>query len=406
MKLNFNWLAVMKKFNHYFDCNATTPVNEVARAAWLKAITKHWQNPSSLYRGAGQVRNLLEEARLELADFFDLEESAVVFTSGATETNNAVIEYAARVEGVGDAREDRLVVISAVEHPSVREAAVKHFGKQRVRELAVDERGCVRLSELEQLFAEGKVSLVSVMAANNETGVIQPWQEVAELCRQYEVLYHCDAAQWIGKMDLKGLSTCDFVSGSAHKFGGAKGVGFLCLSEAVGSGFSSQVGGPQEGGRRAGTEDFPGVAAMLAALRERQEQWSEQQVGRRLAERTAFERRIIEQLTGIQVVAEDAPRLWNTVMLVLPAAGPKNIKWLIRLDRLGFAVSTGSACSAGKGNPSHVMEAMGLDFDQMSRVLRISGGWQTKGEDWDALADALVEVWEALQGGGRMRRDG
>ncbi len=380
----------------YFDNNATTPVSEVAREAWLRATAEHWQNPSSLYRGAGMTRRLLEEARCELADYFDVEEGSVVFTSGATEANNAVMDHAARVGGDGD-----LVVISAVEHPSVREAAIKSFGYERVRELAVDEMGCVGLSDLQQILAVEQVALVSVMAANNETGVIQPWQQIATLCRKQGVFYHCDAAQWIGKMELQALGECDFVSGSGHKFGGPKGVGFLCLGTTVVEGFQSQVGGPQEGGRRAGTEDYPGVAAMMAALRERQSEWSVESRDLRLQARRAFEKRVGEELAEVALVAQDAERLWNTVMLILPAAGPKNIKWLVRLDRLGFAVSTGSACSAGKGNPSHVMEAMGLDFDQMSRVLRISGGWQTREQDWMALADALGRVWEDLKSGGR-----
>ncbi|MCF6313231.1 MAG: cysteine desulfurase [Verrucomicrobiales bacterium] len=387
----------MTDYAQYFDNNATTPVSVVARDAWLRATAEHWQNPSSLYRGAGMTRRLLEEARGELADYFDEEECSVVFTSGATEANNAVMEYAARVRATGG-----LVVISAVEHPSVREAAIKSFGYDRVRELAVDDRGLVGLSDLQQMLEKEEVALVSVMAANNETGVIQPWRQIAGLCRKQGVLYHCDAAQWIGKMELQDLGGCDFVSGSGHKFGGPKGVGFLCLGATVEEGFRSQVGGPQEGGRRAGTEDYPGVAAMMAALRERQAEWSVERSEQRLQDREAFERLMVESLPGVQVVAQDAGRLWNTVMLILPAAGPKNLKWLIRLDRLGFAVSTGSACSAGKGNPSHVMQAMGLDFDQMSRVLRISGGWETREGDWMALADALGRVWEDLKSGGRM----
>ncbi|MFK5923298.1 MAG: cysteine desulfurase family protein [Verrucomicrobiota bacterium] len=388
----------MADYAHYFDNNATTPVGEVARDVWLRATTEHWQNPSSLYRDAGMTRRLLEQGRCELADYFDVEEGSVVFTSGATEANNAVMDHAARVGAEGS-----LVVISAVEHPSVRESAIKSFGYERVRELAVDDMGCVGLSDLQQILAAEQVALVSVMAANNETGVIQPWQQIAALCRKQGVFYHCDAAQWIGKMELQALGECDFFSGSGHKFGGPKGVGFLCLGAAVVEGFRSQVGGPQEGGLRAGTEDYPGVAAMMAALRERQGELTVESRALRLRARGAFEKRVDKDLPEVGLVAQGAERLWNTVMLILPAAGPKNLKWLIRLDRLGFAVSTGSACSAGKGNPSHVMEAMGLDFDQMSRVLRISGGWQTKEEDWMALADALAEVWEDLQDGGRMR---
>ncbi len=384
--------------SHYFDNNATTSVSGVARDAWLRATTLHWQNPSSLYRAAGMTHRLLEEARDELAELFGLDEPQVVFTSGATEANNAVMEYALRVGGEGS-----LVVISAVEHPSVRESAIKSFGYDRVRELAVDDMGRVCLNELKQILEVEQVALVSVMAANNETGVIQPWQQIVDLCRKQGVLYHCDAAQWIGKMELQDLGRCDFVSGSGHKFGGPKGLGFLILGSESAGDLTSQVGGPQEDGRRAGTEDYPGVAAMMAALRERQDDLDRVSLQRRLSERQAFEQKLMAKLPEIQIVAQDAERLWNTVMLILPESGPTNLKWLIRLDRLGFAVSTGSACSAGKGNPSHVMDAMVLNFDQMSRVLRISGGWQTEELHWDALVDALLEVWGDLKEGRRAR---
>ena len=374
-------------------------MSEAVRQAWLKASAEHWQNPSSLYRDAGAVRRLLEDARIELADLLDVEEDEIVFTSGATEANNAVMEHCSRVGG-----EASNVVISSIEHPSVREAAEKWYGNERLREVSVDQHGRVCLSELENLISGGDVSLVSVMAANNETGVIQPWQEVAGICREQEVAYHCDAAQWIGKKELSGIEGCDFLTGSAHKFGGPKGTGFLRAGGISGKGFKSLVGGPQEEGKRAGTENYPAVAAMMVALKERGADLTEGNSDEHLQDRKAFERRIVTELPEMAIVAADIERLWNTVMLVLPESGPTNLKWLIRLDRLGFAVSTGSACSAGKGNPSHVMESMGLDFEQMGRVLRISGGWQTEGEDWDALADALLEVWDELKSGKRMEK--
>lgn len=381
-------LQTMATFGHYFDCNATTPVSEVARQAWLQASSEHWQNPSSLYRGAGRVARLLEEERNELAELLGVDEEGLVFTSGATEANNAVMEHAAKA---GDGKS--LAVISAIEHPSVREAAEKWFGKDRLREVGVDPQGRVCVDGLEKTLAGGGVAVVSVMAANNETGVIQPWRRVGELCRRQGVAYHCDAAQWIGKEPLQGLGDCDFLTGSAHKFGGPKGMGFLQVAGGMGKGFRSLVGGPQQGGMRAGTEDYPGVVAMMVALKERLGNLSEERSAGHLRRRQAFESRVVAGIPGLEVVAAGADRLWNTVMLILPLSGPTNVKWLVRLDRLGFAVSTGSACSAGKGNPSHVMGAMGLGFDQMGRVLRISGGWDTGDKHWDALADALLEVW-------------
>ena len=244
-------------------------------------------------------------------------------------------------------------------------------------------------------------SLLSVMAANNETGAIQPWQAIAEKCRELDVWYHCDAAQWIGKDDTKLLGRCDFVTGCAHKFGGPKGVGLLLLPEKevmanrCAGAFTSLLGGPQENRRRAGTENLPGIAAMVTAWREREEQLAEAGFISRLAEaRDEFEIEL-----DFEVVGDNGDQMWNTTMVIVPAHS--NLKWLTRLSRRGFSISTGSACSAGKGNPSHVMEAMGLNHDQMGRVLRISGGWETTREDWQALAAAMAEVWQELESGER-----
>jgi len=226
-----------------------------------------------------------------------------------------------------------------------------------------------------------------VMAANNETGVLQPWREVAELCRNYSVPFHSDAAQWIGKLPAGELGGCDFLTGSGHKFSGGKGVGFMVVPEGLDD-FQGFMGGPQEDGRRAGTENLPAVMAMVAALTEREDSLLEDVAATQGARRDDFEHRISG--LGVKLIGASGPRLWNTSMFVLPHT--KNLKWLTRLSQLGFSVSTGSACSAGKGNPSRVMSAMGLDFEEMGRVMRISGGWETTADDWAALAAAILEV--------------
>lgn len=378
--------------NGYFDHNATSPMTAAAREEWLRVETSHWHNPSSLYREAGIAKRLLEDLREEVADRLGSDEpERVVFTSGATEANNAVMRFAAR-QGRGRA------VISPIEHPSVGESALAEFSD--VGELRLADDGAVGANEL----PDGEVALVSVMAANNETGGIQPWREIALRCAEMGAWYHCDAAQWIGKLDSRSLGSCDFVSGCAHKFGGPKGVGFLLLPEEVATGdglrFSSLSGGPQENRHRAGTENLPAIAAMLAAWRERDELVSgDGFVDRRGEDRDQFESDLCARIEGCEIVAKNSERLWNTSMLIVPAHS--NLKWLTRLSRRGFSISTGSACSAGKGNPSHVMEAMGLDHDQMGRVLRISGGWETTTEDWRALASAMVEVGEELDSGER-----
>lgn len=369
----------MSELSRYFDVNATTPMSEVARSAWLDATERFWHNPSSLYREAGMAKQELEVCREEVADQLGIDEpERVIFTSGATEANNAIIRYLAAT------RQGELLV-SAIEHPCVEAPVQAVFGEDRSTEVAVDPAtGFIDMESVEAALKAGGVAAVSVMAANNETGTLQPWPELAVLCREYEVPFHSDAAQWIGKLPAGELGACDYLTGSAHKFGGGKGAGFVVIPEEA-EDFHVAIGGPQEGGKRAGTENLPAIAAMVAALLEKDDE--------ALSATSSKGRDVFEsemKSMGMTVVGEKGPRLWNTSMLVLPHT--KNLKWLTRLSQRGFSVSTGSACSAGRGNPSRVMAAMGLDFDEMSRVMRFSGGWETSVDDWGALAAAVKEV--------------
>ena len=380
--------------NGYFDHNATSPMTEAAREEWLRVETSHWHNPSSLYREAGMAKRMLGDLREEVADQLGCEHpERVVFTSGATEANNAVMRFVAK-------QRSGAILASAVEHPSVMDSATQVFS-EKLEWPMVD--GVINGGAI----PGDRPALISVMAANNETGVVQPWREIALGFGGREVWYHCDAAQWIGKLDAGGLGQCDFVTGCAHKFGGPKGVGFLLLPESVAAGtdsvdFVSLKGGPQENRHRAGTENLAGIAAMMTAWRERNDLVANEAFVRaRSAERDQFESEVRERIAGSEIVGGNSQRLWNTSMLIVPAHS--NLKWLTRLSRRGFCISTGSACSAGKGNPSHVMEAMGLDHDQMGRVLRISGGWETSPDDWRAMAAALIEVWGELESGERPR---
>ena len=373
--------------NGYFDHNATTPLFEEASEAVLQAMHRDWQNPSSLYHEAGNVRRRLEEAREELAEELGTDEpSRIVFTSGATESNNAVIDHVSRVSP------ERPVVISAVEHPCVVASAHRSF-REKVLTLPVSPTGGLELDPLSDWIAQKQPSVVSVMAANNETGILHPWKDLAELCRENGIGFHCDAAQWLGKLPSEDLAACDWITGSAHKFGGPKGIGFLIVPEKLGELHGLQVGGPQEKGRRAGTENYPAIAGMVAALRVANQGISNE--SGREQHRDSFEEKIQSLIPGTQIIGADVARLWNTSMIIVPEF--RNLKWLTRLSHLGFQISTGSACSSGKDNPSHVMAAMGIDYDEMGRVLRLSSGWSTSGADWDALADALVEVWQSLQ---------
>ncbi len=370
----------------YFDFNATTPLSAVAREAWLKACDDAWANPSSPYREGARVRLRLDAARARIAEFLGTKPENIIFTSGSTEGANAVISHWARMLPPG-----AHIGVSPTEHPSVLAPAQQRF-KNRIIWIGVAVDGTTELQHLETLAQTRSVLAVAVMASNNETGVIQPWQKIAALCRAAGIPYLCDATQWMGKLPAAGLAAADWVIGSAHKFGGPKGVGFLKVADHSES-FRALLGGAQERGYRGGTENFPGVAAMTAAL-------AEAELSRvmleteRLGWRQRFERDIAVALPGTSIVAAKAERLWNTVSLLMPSS--PNHRWVAKLDKRGFQVSTGSACATGKEGPSHVLTALGVRGEEAKRVLRISAGWATTEADWQGLIQALVEVSREL----------
>src|SRR3989475_9379697 len=247
----------------YFDHNATTPMLPEARQAWLDASEKFIGNPSSPHRVGSRADAAITEARQRLAEFLGCDPLDIVWTSGATEANNTVLHHFARALPL-----DTEVWVSAIEHPCVM-ASTKHYFPKRHRLIPVTRGGSVDLNWLTEEIAHARPGLVAIMAANNETGVLQPWREALAICKQWAVPFFCDAAQWIGKLPADGLGECDFVSGAAHKFGGPKGVGFL-KCPAKGRVEPLLRGGPQEEGRRAGTENVAGILSMLAALEARQ----------------------------------------------------------------------------------------------------------------------------------------
>lgn len=367
----------------YFDHNATTPLAPSARAAWLRASDEAWQNPSSPYRNAARVRVLLEQRREELAQLLGCAADRIVFNSGATEGANAVLTHWAKTL----ARE-RKVAVNPTEHPCVGEAARRALAPGQLAWLELDANGVVRLEPLAALLAGGEVDGVSVMAANNESGVVQPWREISALCRKHRVAFHCDASQWAGKLPASGLGAAGWVSATAHKFGGPKGVGFLVLPEQA-EGFRSQQGGEQEHGHRAGTEDLPGAAAMVAALVEAETTQVLFET-ERLRWRDAFVAQVRAALPGVRLVGAGAERLWNTVAFIMPFA--ENLRWVTKLDRRGFQASTGSACATGKAGPSPVLAALGFTADEARRAIRISAGWETTQAEWRGLAEAFAEV--------------
>ncbi|MCX6937189.1 MAG: aminotransferase class V-fold PLP-dependent enzyme [Verrucomicrobia bacterium] len=268
--------------------------------------------------------------------------------------------------------------------------AAGRFFAGRIEWLGHDAAGVVSAASVRAAIAAGAAGVV-IMAANNETGVVQPWSEIAAVCRAEAVPYLCDATQWLGKLPGAGLGACGaWVIASGHKFGAPKGVGFVKLPAGRAEpDFRVQGGGLQEGGRRAGTEDVASIAALSAALVECEQRhviWESQREGWR----RAFERELVVTLPGTRIVAADADRLWNTVFALMPHG--EATRWIARLDKREVQVSTGAACTTGKDGPSHVLAALGVTPEESRRALRISAGWGTTEADWAALLAALRGV--------------
>jgi cysteine desulfurase len=386
-----NLLALAFRHDHciltnviYFDHNATSPLCPAASEAWLDAVHRFPANPSSPHRLGARADAALNAARQAVADWLKCSPMDIVWTSGATEANNSLF-YHKGLDASGEAW------VSAIEHPSALQAARRWFG-QRLRLIPVTAAGVVDLNGLGDQLKKTRPSLVAIMAANNETGVLQPWAEALALCRDVEVPFACDASQWVGKLPSAGLGECDFVTGCAHKFGGPVGVGFMKVPPVF---RSVLVGGEQEDGRRAGTENVPGVMAMAAAWRQREEQIVRGETAVRESWRDDFLRFISQELAETMLLGAGAKRLWNTAAVLMPPTPDCRRRWVVMLDKQGFAVSTGSACASGKEKASHVVTAMGLESTG-DRMLRFSSGWETTEQNWKDLCVAVVECYRRL----------
>jgi cysteine desulfurase len=353
----------------YFDHNATHPLSATAKKAWLDAVERFPANPSSPHRLGQRAERALDDARARLAQLLGAKAESVIFTSGATEANNMVLAA------------HRQAWISAVEHPCVLESVDPNASR-----LPVDHTGTLDLKAFRHNLTAHRPSLVAMMAANNETGVLQPWAEVAEACKAANVPYLCDAAQWVGKLPTQGLDEPDFVTGCAHKFGGPVGVGFLVAQRPLPP---LLKGGPQEEGRRAGTENLPGILAMVAALEERSQQIAKGGLDLRLQWRSEFETELRREFPAITILGDGGDRLWNTVSVLMPEVADCRRRWVVVMDKMGLAVSTGSACASGKEKPSHVLTAMGVPPDAAGRAIRFSAGWETTREDWHRLLEGV-----------------
>jgi len=254
--------------------------------------------------------------------------------------------------------------------------------------LPVDGSGRVDPGAAAEIIFDLKPALVSMMAANSETGVIQPIYDMAGICREAGAPFHCDAVQWPGRLTLGDLSRrCDYMSFGAHKLGGPRGTGIL-LAPAQDTRLHVQTGGSQEASLRAGTENLADILAAAAALKEAVAEAADGRAAAQQVFKAAFEASM--DALGADVLGRQAPRLPNTSLLLMPRH--EGTRWVLRLAKLGFETGTGSACSSGKAGPSHVLDAMGIDAARAKRSLRVSSGAATTQHDWLALAEAVEKV--------------
>ena len=374
----------------YFDHNASGPLSPAAREAWLDAQERFPANPSSLHRPGQRAEAALDAARASVASHLGCREAGLVWTSGATEAAGAVFGHLAQQAEPGAG-----VWLSAVEHPCVLESAERAFGG-RVRRLPVSVGGVLDLGVLEVALAAERPAAVAVMAASNETGVLQPWEAVQALCRRAGVPFVCDATQWIGRLPAGGMGGCDFVFGSGHKCGAPVGTGFLSVGASPFRLRPLLCGGPQEDGRRAGTQNVAGAVAFAAALADCAGRFAG--IPERLEWRGRFEEGLCRVLPGARILGSGEERLWNTVAFLPPALADCRQRWVVRLDAAGVAASSGSACASGKEKPSHVLEAMGVPAGDADRVLRLSGGWETGWTEWEEVGRRIGGVYARLGG--------
>ena len=355
----------------YMDHNATTAVRPAVKDALIRAL-ELTGNASSVHGAGRGVRKLVENAREQVAALVGAMPAGVVFTSGGTEANNLAIP------GAGTRR----VLVSAVEHVSV----LKSVAAPEI--IAVDSNGLIDLGALDAaLEVNQEAALVSVMLANNETGVIQPVAEVSSLAKKHGALFHCDAVQAAGKfvIDMKALGI-DMLTLSAHKIGGPQGIGALVLADD--QTLSPIIrGGGQERSRRAGTENLPGIVGFGVAAAEALKNLSVFAGVRDWRDRIEAE---LSRHPGVCIFGASVSRLANTTCLTMPGVEAEH--QLIALDLAGIAVSAGSACSSGKVEPSHVLAAMGREADEAATAIRVSLGWNTTEHDFERFLSAWAEV--------------
>ncbi len=372
----------------YLDHNATTPVLPEVVEAMLPYFKEEWGNPSSSYRFGSKLKTVIEVARAQVAELIGASPGEVMFTSCATESNNAAISAA-----LGAAPGKRHIVTSAVEHSSVLTycSAMEKRG-YRATYLPVDREGLLRTADLENAVTDD-TALVSLMWTNNETGGLFPIAEIAEICRSRGVLFHCDGVQPVGKAEVNVRQVgVDYASLAGHKFGAPKGIGALYVRRKAP--FSPMLlGGHQERGRRGGTECVPlivgmGKAAGLARLRLPQYDSNVRPL------RDTLEEGILSTIPIAELNGHKSQRLPNTSSITFHGVDSEAL--LVLLDKEGICASSGSACLADSDEPSHVVRAMKPDSAASRQTIRFSLGTENDADQVDATLAGLAKVVRML----------
>jgi cysteine desulfurase len=345
----------------YLDHNATTPLDERVLVAMLPFLQSYYGNPSSLYRHGRLVRSAIDTAREQVAALVGVSAGQIIFTSGGTEANNLALATLNRTEKLA---------ISAIEHPSVIEPAI-HWQQQghELGKLAVDSNGCITQDAVNTII-KYQPQLVSMMLANNETGVIQPIADYATQLKAHNILVHTDAVQALGKIPVQfNALHVDLMTLSSHKIYGAKGCGALVVGRDV-TVKPLIHGGGQEQNLRSGTENVAAIVAFGKAAELAHSELTERSE-RLLSLRTLLEQQLLS-IPKLTIFSQHAPRLPNTVLFGIEDVDGEML--VMRLDKKGIAVASGSACASGGSQPSHVLLAMGISPEQAKTAVRVSLG--------------------------------
>jgi cysteine desulfurase len=371
----------------YFDHNATTPPAPQVLEAMLSVLSNTWANTSSQHGPGQAAKRVLSTARATVARVLGCKPVEVIFTSGASEANHMAVRGLLAASPPGRKR----VIFSSVEHAGhLRLARALAIGGVEVDFIPVLANGMLNLAAAASLMGPD-VALVSLMAANNETGVLMPVAQLAELAHAPGALLHVDATQWVGKLPFSfARFGADAVSLSAHKFHGPKGVGALLLRQGLS--FVPQTLGSQERGRRGGTENLAGIVGLATALDGLGDVSTE--AARQAQLRDTLESGLARALPATHIWCQDVPRLPGTSYLRFGQLSVDVV--LQRLDRLGVAASSGAACSSGGSEPSHVLTAMGVSPEDALAAVRFSLGKATTLEDVTSLLDSLPPLLESV----------